>query len=74
VPDPLDLLDQQVDRLGGSVGTAIGGVKGEDLGLPRLDGAGQPGQLGNVDAVRPAVEALQRGVGPYRVDRGVDGP
>jgi hypothetical protein len=34
VPDALDLLDQQVDGLGGPVGAAIGGVEGEDLGLP----------------------------------------
>ena len=49
-------------------------MEGEDLDLPRLDGPGKPGQLGNVDAVRPLVEALQRGVGRYRVDRGVDSP
>jgi hypothetical protein len=42
VPDVLDLLDEEVDGLGGPVGTAAGGVKGEDLGLPRPDGAGKP--------------------------------
>jgi hypothetical protein len=36
VPDPLDLLDQQVDGLSGPIGAAIGGVEGEDLDLPRL--------------------------------------
>jgi hypothetical protein len=51
VADPLDLLDQQVDRLGGPVGAAIGGVEGEDLELPGLDGPGKPGQLCDVDAV-----------------------
>jgi len=35
VPDALDLLDEQVDRLGGPLEPASGGVEGEDLGLPR---------------------------------------
>ena len=42
VPDPLDLLDQQVDSLGGPVGAAAGGMPGEDLGLPDPDGTGKP--------------------------------
>jgi len=58
MPDPLDLLDQQVHGFGGSVGAAAGGVEGEDLGLPGSHGASQPGQLGDLDAIAPAVEAL----------------
>ena len=72
VPDPLDLLDQQVQCLGGPVGAAIGGVEGEDLGLPRSDGAGKPRQLRHPDAVCPAVEALQGGLGVGQVTGGVD--
>jgi hypothetical protein len=34
VPDPLHLLDEQVQCFGGPVGAAIGGVEGEDLDLP----------------------------------------
>ena len=54
VPDPLHFLDEQVDRLGGPVGTAAGGMSSQDLGLPGPDGAGQPRQLRHPDAVRPA--------------------
>src|SRR4029450_3737643 len=74
VPGPLDLLDQQVDGLGWSVGKAAGATPGEDLGPPCPAGAAQPGQLWNVDAVCPAVEALQRGAGGRCADRGVDSP
>jgi hypothetical protein len=70
----LDLLDEQVDGLGGSVGAAIGDMPGQDLGLPGSHGAGQPGQLSDLDAFRPADEAVQRGPGRRRAGRGVDGP
>ena len=56
--DPLHLLDQQVHGFGGSVGAASGGMEGEDLGLPGSYGVSQPGQLGDLDAIAPAVEAL----------------
>jgi hypothetical protein len=59
VPDALDLFDEQVDGLGESVGAAIGGVEGQDLGLPGSHGAGQPGQLGDLDAIAPVVEAVR---------------
>jgi hypothetical protein len=48
VPDPFDLLDQQVDRFGGSVGHAGGVEVGQQLGLPGVDGAGQPVQFADV--------------------------
>jgi hypothetical protein len=50
-PDPLDLLDAQVDGYGGPIGAAIGGVEGQGLGLPSSHGASQPGQLRDLDAV-----------------------
>jgi hypothetical protein len=59
VADALHLLDQQVDGLDGPVGAAIGGMPGQDLGLPSSHGAYQPGQLGDLDAIAPAVEAIQ---------------
>jgi hypothetical protein len=74
VPDPLHLLDEQVDRLGGPIGTALGGMPGKDLALRRPHSASQPGQLSDLDAVRPAVEAVQRGPGTDQVVGGVDGP
>ena len=46
----------------------------EDLDLPRPDGAGEPGQLSNLDAIAPPVEAVQGGAGRGRADRGGDGP
>jgi hypothetical protein len=45
VPDTLDLLDEQVDGLGGAVGAAPGRVEGQDFGLPGPDRAGQAYQL-----------------------------
>src|SRR6266567_2306667 len=72
VPDPLDLLDQQVHGLGRAVGAAAGGVEGEDFSLPRPDGTGKARQLRHPDVVRPAVEAPQRGPGVGQVAGGVD--
>jgi len=46
VPDPLDLLDQKVDRLGGPVGDAAGVEVSQRLGPPGVDGARQAGELG----------------------------
>jgi len=73
VADALDLPGEQVDGLGGPVGAAAGGVEGEELGLPRPDRAGKPGQLRDLDAICPAVEALQGSAGRLRADHGVDG-
>jgi hypothetical protein len=60
VADAPALLDEQVDGLGRSVRAAICGVEGEDLGLPART-VRQPGQLRNLDAIAPAVEAVQVG-------------
>src|SRR4029453_9947277 len=73
MPDALDLLDEQVHRLGRSVGAAIGGMPGQDLGLPGPHGAGQTRQLRQMDTLCPAVEAVQRGAGCWHGNRGVDG-
>jgi hypothetical protein len=69
VPDRLDLSDEQVHGLGGPVGTVMGGVKGEELGLPGPHGASQPGQLGDLDTIAPVVEADQGGAGCWRANR-----
>ena len=55
--DTLDLFDEQVDGLGEAVGAAVGGVECEDLDLPRPDGAGESGQLRDLDAITPPVRA-----------------
>jgi hypothetical protein len=47
-------------------------VEGEDFSLPRPDGTGKARQLRHPDAVRPAVEAPQRGPGVGQVAGGVD--
>jgi hypothetical protein len=44
-------------------------VEGQDLDLPGPHGASQPGQLSDLDAICPAVEALQGGAGRRRADR-----
>jgi hypothetical protein len=49
-------------------------MPGQDLGLPGPHGASQPGQLLDLDAICPAVEAVQGGAGCRRAGRGVDGP
>ena len=49
-------------------------MPGQDLGLPGPHGPSKARQLHHPDTVCPGVEALQRRVGRYRVDRGVDGP
>ena len=72
MPDPLDLLDEQIHGLGGPIGTAIGGMEGKDFGLPDPDGASQPGQLRDLDAICPVVEALQRGPSVSQVAGGID--
>jgi hypothetical protein len=48
-------------------------MPGQDFGLPRPDGTGQPGQLRHLDAVCPPVQAVQRGVRRRHGGRGVDG-
>src|SRR5215217_5241541 len=63
VPNALDLLNQQVHGFGRPVGAAAGDMEGEDLSLPGSYGAGKPRQFRHPDAVRPAVEAVQRAPG-----------
>ena len=48
VAEAADLLDEQVDGFGGSVGGAAGGVEGEDLVAPAVDGVRKPCELGDV--------------------------
>jgi hypothetical protein len=74
VADTFDLLDEQVDGLGGAVGAAAGGMPGKDFDLPGSHGTSQSGQLSDLDAIAPVVEAVQRGPGGRRASRGVDGP
>jgi hypothetical protein len=47
---------EQVDGLGGPLGTAAGGMPGQDLGLPGLDRSGQARQLGHANAVDPMIK------------------
>jgi hypothetical protein len=47
VPDPLDLLDQQVDGFGGPVGDTVGVEVGQQLTAPGVDCAGEANQLMN---------------------------
>ena len=72
MPDPLGLFGEQVHGFGRSVGAAAGDVEGENLGLPGSYGASQAGQLGDPDAIAPAVEALQRDPGLGQVAGGID--
>jgi hypothetical protein len=52
----------------------MGGVKGEELGLPGPHGASQPGQLRDLDTIAPVVEADQGGAGGWRANRCIHGP
>jgi hypothetical protein len=74
VPEGFDLPSEQVHGLDGRIGAAAGRVEGEDLDLPRAAGAGQARQLGDLDAIRPAVQAVEGGAGRCGAGRGVDGP
>src|SRR3954466_14917091 len=48
VTESSDLLDEQVDGFGRSVAGAAGGVEGEDLVTPPVDGVGEAGEFGDV--------------------------
>src|SRR5215472_11546 len=56
--DPGGVFDHPVDGLGPGVGDA-GVDEGQDLRPPGLDGAGEPGDLGDVGAGAPVVERMQ---------------
>jgi hypothetical protein len=49
-------------------------VPGQDLGLPGAHGAGQTGQLEELHAVAPTVQAVQRGLGARQIIGGVHRP
>jgi hypothetical protein len=49
-------------------------VPSQDLGLPDAHGAGQAGQLEELHAVAPAVEAVQGGPGARQITGGIDRP
>ena len=70
--DCLDPLDQQVDRLGGSVGGASGGEVGEQLRFPCGDGAAEPLELGYAVSGAGPVEAFEPAAGAVEVGGAVD--
>jgi hypothetical protein len=57
VADALDCLDAQVGGFGAGVGDAAGGVEGQDLVFPAVQGAYQPPGFGRVDGGGPGVVA-----------------
>jgi len=71
VSHTLDLLHEQVHRLGGAVGQRRG-VPGEHLGLPAADGAGQSSELSNLGVAAVVVEPPQAIVCVDHVGGGVD--
>ena len=48
VAEAADLFEEQVDGFGRSVRCAAGGVEGEDLVPPAVDGVREPGEFGDV--------------------------
>ena len=74
VADAFDLLDQQVDALGGSVGETAGGVEREDLGFPGEDGLGEPDELGDLGVGDEVVERDETAAGVREIGCGVDLP
>jgi hypothetical protein len=63
---------EQVDGLGGPLGTAAGGMPGQDLGLPGLDRSGRARQLGHANAVDPMIKALPGDQSGRHAGRSVD--
>ena len=68
--DPLDLLDQEVHRLGKPVGERRD-VPGENLGLPAADGARQPAELTYLGMAAVGVKGGEAFLGLADVGRGV---
>jgi hypothetical protein len=67
VPDAFHLLDQTVDRFGGSVGDAAGVEVGEQFGSPGVQGAGEADQFGDLVLGDGGEPAQQPAFGPSRV-------
>ena len=70
----LDLLDEQVDRLGGSVRQTVGVEVGQQLDAPGVDRAGQTGQLGDGRVGAVGQPAVQVGLRAGAVGAGEDQP
>ena len=74
VSDSLDLLDEQVDRFGGAVGHAAGVEVGQQFWVPGVDGAGQPGEFGDVGVGAVGQPPIQVLLGAFPVRAGEDQP
>lgn len=68
------VLDEQVHGLGGAVAGAVGGVEGEELVGPAVDGRGEPDQLGHIGLRAPLEERDQASAGVVDVDSAEHGP
>src|SRR5690606_37467595 len=68
------VLDEQVHGLGGAVAGAVGGVEGEKLVGPAVDGRGEPDQLGHIGLRAPLEERDQASAGVVDVDSAEHGP
>ncbi len=71
--DTRDLFDEQVHLLGRAVAVA-GAMVVEDLGLPRVEGAAEPAQLGNLGAPAFLQDGVEQGLGVVDIDEGVCPP
>lgn len=74
VTDSLDLLDQQVHRLGRAVGHPAGVEVGEQLIPPGVDGAGQAAQLGDLGIGATDEPVQQPLLGPVAAGLGEEQP
>src|SRR5690606_21969483 len=64
----------QVHGLGGAVAGAVGGVEGEELVGPAVDGRGEPDQLGHIGLRAPLEGRDQASAGVVDVDSAEHGP
>ncbi len=67
------LFDDEVDRFGAAVGHPAGGEVGQDLGVPLLQGAAEPGDLGDGAGVQAVEEVLGERAAGRRGGGVVDG-
>ena len=63
----LDPLDEQVHRLRRPVANPAGAEVGEQLRLPRRDGAAEPLELGNAGGGTGLIERVQPTPGPVQI-------